>query len=151
MSRQKSALRKKRNRHSLFARRKGATIVEFAIILPIFLMLVLGIIEFGRAMSVGQMVANASREACRQAILDNSSTTAIETYVDAFLSDSLGVTATDVTVTSYVNDVVADVSTADQSDKIRIRVSVPFNRVSLTQADYLSGKSLVGDTTMRHE
>ncbi|MEZ6061460.1 MAG: TadE/TadG family type IV pilus assembly protein [Planctomycetaceae bacterium] len=131
--------------------RTGAAVVEFAIIIPIFLILVLGIIEFGRAMSVGQMVTNASREGCRQAILDGSSSTAVEAYVDNFLSGALGVTAADVTVTCFVNGAAADVSTAEESDTIRVRVSVPFDRVSLVQADYLAGKTLVGETTMRHE
>ena len=52
--------------------RRVAAIVETAIVLRVFMMLVLAIIEFGGAMLVSQMVTNASREGCRRAILDDS-------------------------------------------------------------------------------
>ena len=40
--------------------RRGAAVVEMAMVLPIFMMVVFGIVEFGRAMMVGQMVTRAS-------------------------------------------------------------------------------------------
>ena len=45
--------------------RRGAAVVEMALVLPIFFMVVLGIIEFGRAFMIGQLVTNAAREAVR--------------------------------------------------------------------------------------
>ncbi len=44
---------------------KGQALVEIALVLPILLMLVLGIIEFGRILNAYIMVSNASREAAR--------------------------------------------------------------------------------------
>ena len=43
----------------------GAVAVEFAIILPVLLLLVFGIIDFGHAWYMKQMVSNASREGAR--------------------------------------------------------------------------------------
>jgi len=131
--------------------RKGAAMVEMALVLPVFLLLLLGIFEFGRALSISQMVTNASREGCRRAVLDGSTNTEIETYVEDFLSGSIGINTSDVTVEFYVNDVLANVSTAVETDKIKVRVEIEFDTVSLTGADYLKGKQLVGETTMRHE
>ena len=139
------------NRNQSSSGRKGAALVEMAIVVPIFLTLVLGIIEFGRAMLVSQMVGNASREAARRAVLDDSNSTSIETYVEGFLSSSLGISTSDVTIDFYVNDLLADVNTAVENDKIRARVEIPFDSVSLIGANYLKGKKLVGETTMRHE
>ncbi len=48
---------------------KGQTIVETAIILPILLILVLGIIEFGRAMYVKNTLNNAARAGVRAAVV----------------------------------------------------------------------------------
>ena len=48
---------------------KGQTIVETAIILPILLVLVLGIIEFGRAMYVKNTLNNAARAGARAAVV----------------------------------------------------------------------------------
>ena len=43
----------------------GAIAVEFAILLPVFLLLVGGIMDFGHAFYMKQMVSNASREGAR--------------------------------------------------------------------------------------
>ncbi|KDR93774.1 TadE-like protein [Peptoclostridium litorale DSM 5388] len=47
--------------------RKGQTLIELALVLPILLMLVFGIIEFGRVFNAYVLVSNASREGARQA------------------------------------------------------------------------------------
>jgi len=46
---------------------RGAIAVEFAILLPVFLLLVFGIIDFGHAFYMKQVVSNASREGARYA------------------------------------------------------------------------------------
>ena len=43
----------------------GAVAVEFALILPIFLALILGVVEFGRAFSIQVSMAEGAREAAR--------------------------------------------------------------------------------------
>src|SRR5713101_5312317 len=46
-------------------KRQGAAAVEFAFVAPIFVILTLGMIEFGRLIMVEQMITNAAREGCR--------------------------------------------------------------------------------------
>ncbi len=46
----------------------GATIVEAAVVIPILLMFLLGIVEFGRAYNEYQVLTNAAREAARYAV-----------------------------------------------------------------------------------
>ena len=48
---------------------RGQALLEFALILPILLMLVLGIIEFGRIWNINQMVSDTTREGARRAVL----------------------------------------------------------------------------------
>lgn len=47
---------------------RGAIIVEFAILLPFFLLLVIGMIEFGLLFYNQQVITNASREGARAGI-----------------------------------------------------------------------------------
>ncbi|MFZ2171118.1 MAG: TadE/TadG family type IV pilus assembly protein [Methylococcaceae bacterium] len=47
---------------------KGAAMVEFAIVLPLFIVLVFGIIEFSLMLFDQAVITNASREAARSAI-----------------------------------------------------------------------------------
>lgn len=48
---------------------RGAAAVEFALILPVFIALLLGIIEFGAAYNAQILVTNAAREAARSMTL----------------------------------------------------------------------------------
>ena len=54
---------------ALRADSRGQALLEFALILPILLMLVLGIIEFGRIWNINQMVSDTTREGARRAVL----------------------------------------------------------------------------------
>lgn len=47
---------------------KGQSVVEFALVVPILLLLVLGIMEFGRAYSANLTLQNAAREGARLAV-----------------------------------------------------------------------------------
>lgn len=47
----------------------GAVAVEFAVVLPLFLIFVFGIIEFGMALYNKQVLTNASREGARAGII----------------------------------------------------------------------------------
>ena len=50
---------------------RGAAAVEFALVVPILLVLLLGIIEFGRAYNVQISLTHAARETARTMAIDN--------------------------------------------------------------------------------
>ena len=49
-------------------KRRGAAVVEFAIVAPLFFLLIFGMIEYGRMVMVQQVITNASREGARRAV-----------------------------------------------------------------------------------
>jgi Flp pilus assembly protein TadG len=49
----------------------GAAMVEFALVLPLLLTLILGIVEFGRLWNVRQVMTDATREGTRVAVVNN--------------------------------------------------------------------------------
>jgi Flp pilus assembly protein TadG len=53
-------------------RERGAVAVEFALLAPILVMLVLGIMEFGRAYNVQTTLTNAAREGVRHMAINNN-------------------------------------------------------------------------------
>ena len=55
---------------------RGAAALEFALVIPLLLVLVLGIAEFGRAYNVQTTLSAAAREGVRTMALQNSSTSA---------------------------------------------------------------------------
>src|SRR5574342_214936 len=51
---------------------RGAAYVEFAFVLPFFLVFVMGIVEFGRGFNIFHNLTNACREGARQAAMQDS-------------------------------------------------------------------------------
>ncbi|WP_425617433.1 TadE/TadG family type IV pilus assembly protein [Anatilimnocola sp. NA78] len=127
--------------------RRGAAAVEFAVVAPVFFLLVFGMIEYGRMVMVQQIVTNAAREGARVAVLDGSTTTAVQTAArNAMASGSITITADKVTVSPNPP------SNAKFGDPVSVTVTVPFNQVSwLPSPMYLGGKSMTATTTMRRE
>jgi Flp pilus assembly protein TadG len=98
----------------LVARPSGQALVEFALVFPVFLIILFGIVDFGRAIYAYNTLANAAREGARIAIVNQIQTSpdcspnkpienplapqwSIKTCA-ARSAISLGVTDTDVTV-----------------------------------------------------
>ena len=55
---------------TVHSRERGAELVEFALIFPLFMLLMVGVIEFGRAYNVYENVIHATREGVRAASAD---------------------------------------------------------------------------------
>jgi TadE-like protein len=68
------------------SRRRGTAAVEFAFVAPIVFVLVFGMIEFGRAIMVQQIITNAAREGARVAILSGTTTTSVTSAVNTYLA-----------------------------------------------------------------
>jgi Flp pilus assembly protein TadG len=62
--------------------RRGQTLVEFALLLPVFLLLLLGILDGGRAVYAYSTIANAARHAARVAIVNQDPPTVELAAVD---------------------------------------------------------------------
>ncbi len=125
--------------------RRAAAAVEFAIVAPVFFLLVLGMIEYGRMVMVQQVITNASREGARQAVLDGATTAEVQTVVNDYLASG-SITGATVTVTP---DPPSD---AEFGDPVTVKVSIPFSQVSwLPSPMYLGGKTLIATTVMRRE
>lgn len=63
------------SRRHLMARDRGAAAVEFAIMLPLLLLIVFGIIDFGRALNAQVTITQAAREGARLAALNQPNVT----------------------------------------------------------------------------
>ena len=59
---------------------KGAAIVEFAIVAPLLILLVVGICEFGLLWYNSQVIINASREGARSGIVQRTDSAGIPLY-----------------------------------------------------------------------
>jgi Flp pilus assembly protein TadG len=124
--------------------RLGAAVTEFAIVAPVFFMMVVGFIEFGRALMVQQVLINASRVGARQAITTGATQTEVMSAVEDYTA-ALAVPGVDVAVTPNPAD-------ADPGDPISVTTSVDFNDVSwMASPWFLGGATLSASSEMRKE
>ena len=83
--------------HALSSREKGQAMVEFTLILPVLLMIIMGIVEFGRAYSAYLTIQNAAREGVRLGITgatDAEVATAVEQVASTLDPSALTVNVT---------------------------------------------------------
>jgi Flp pilus assembly protein TadG len=137
-------------------RRSGAALVEMAVCLPVLVMIVLGIIEFGRGMMVAELLNDGARVGARQAILVGTTnatvTQTITTFMQATSVNPAAITV-NITVTPAAGNPNPDnqLANAHTGDTCSIQVQVPFNQVSYIPGTYLAGETLTGACTMLHE
>jgi Flp pilus assembly pilin Flp len=79
----------------------GATIIEFAIVLPVLSMLLMGTFDLGYRSYVGSIVQGSLHEASRMATVGNVSTSTIETHVRNRLQEFSDDATISVTTRSY--------------------------------------------------
>lgn len=133
-----------RNPQRLRERRRGAAVVEFAIVAPLFFLLVLGIIEFGRMVMVQQIITNAAREGARTGIVSGATYSGVTSTVNGYLA-ATGISGASVSVNP-------DPGSASYGSQITVTVTIPFSQVSWTPTPFFLGsKSLTANCVMRSE
>lgn len=127
-------------------RERGAAAVEFALVLPVLLVLVLGIVEFGRAYNVQTTLSLAAREGVRTMALSNDQTAARTTAKAAAsnltLADSqivISLKAGTTTATSCTVDATATTPNAT----VTISYPMPFITNFFGASVTLTGKAVM--------
>lgn len=124
--------------------RRGAAVTEFAIVAPVFFLMVVGFLEFGRALMVQQVLINASRVGARQASTTGATTAEVQTAVEDYTA-GVAVPGVDVIVSP-------DPSSAAPGTAITVTTSVAFSDVSwMTSPWFLGDKTLTASSQMRKE
>ena len=103
---------------------RGAAAVEFALVVPLLLLLVLGIAEFGRAYNVSSTLASAARTGARTMALENSASAARTATQGA--ATGLGVSASQITVTPSS----CPTSSTGSTTLVTVRITYPMTFVT---------------------
>ncbi len=113
------------NRRPKSSKENGAVAVEFALVLPIFLMLVFGIVEFGRAYNIQVSLSEAARETARYTAIHSS-----EAGFSAANAKAVGISAAPSVALAPANIQIAYSSgtacAAGQSVVVTINVVTPY-------------------------
>lgn len=122
---------------------RGAAVVEFAVVTPLLITILFGIMEYGHVFMVRQTMVTAAREGCRIAVLQTTTVpyTQVTDRIDE-LMHSAGVT----------NFTVEMTHATQQNPVEAIRISAPMSDVSLLGGYILpQGEDMVVSCSMRKE
>jgi Flp pilus assembly protein TadG len=144
---------------------RGVTVVEGAIFLIAFFMLILGVIELGRFLSMRQVLTNAAREGARFAVAPLSQTNTLpdESEVVATVNVFLNAAAVNgATITTTCPLTAAEVCTSKSAamsvatglvttEYTRVTVSRPYSVVTVPGFFNALTVTLTGEAMMRRE
>lgn len=123
-SRQRLNLRKKR--------RRGAVIVEFSLVFILFIVVVMTLMEFGRAMWTYATLAHATRQVARFCMIRGSANPATAAQLQAVVKrhcSSNGLDSSQVVATTTWNDDPSPASIS-RGDFVEVRLTYPFRFVT---------------------
>jgi Flp pilus assembly protein TadG len=132
--------------------RRAAAVVEMAVVSPLLFLLLLGMIEFGRAMMVANVVTSSAREGARVACVPNGANSDVTAAVNRELT-AAGVPTDKATLKVLVNGTEKDAATAVTGDAVTVSVSVPYKDVTWLPAGIFLGSSATAgaQVVMRRE
>jgi Flp pilus assembly protein TadG len=102
--------------------RRGAAAVEFAVVAPVMFMVIMGMFELGRAMSIQQVLTNAAREGARESTLIGATVASVTDVVEGYASA--------VSIDGVTTNVTPDPSTVTSGELVTTTVSVNYNPLS---------------------
>jgi Flp pilus assembly protein TadG len=115
---------------------RGATALEFAITVPLILLIAVGIFEFGRAYQTWQVLTNAAREGARVAVAAGSTDADVELAVRQYMrAGQLPNAATAPVVLN--RRVPVGSATGSSATGSQVTISYPFDFIVLNPAAHL--------------
>ncbi len=138
--------------------RRGAAAVEFAVAAPVLVILVLGIIDVGQFVNVGQTVSNASRQGARLAARNTTlNSSEVQAAVSSYVTDiypNIPASAIQVTTLDGSGGAIAgaDLTTINTGSPISVQVVLQFDPVRwLNGLSQLDNRTIATTTVTRRE
>jgi Flp pilus assembly protein TadG len=123
--------------------RKGATTVEFALVVPIMFAVFFGAIEFSRANQVTNATAFSAYQGCRQAIIPGGSVSAATAAAQQVLTSNLISSGTTITITPS--------TITDSTTTVTVDVSVSLDSVGWITPKFTKSKTITRSCTLTRE
>ena len=115
---------------------------EFAIVAPLLFLFFFAAFEFCRVAMIRHTADNAVYEGCRAGVIPGSTTGEAEAEARRVMA-TLGVTS--------VNVAVAPSSINRDTEQVTVRVEVPLDENSFVPNQFVAGRSIIRELTMRRE
>jgi Flp pilus assembly protein TadG len=139
---------------ALSADESGQALAEFALIMPMLFLLVAGIIGFGRAWNIQQVVVDAAREGARVAVVQNPTTSDSTTGV-AFVRHTINARLAAAVLDTTAATITIAGNWRKTNDPMQVTVNMPYAlpllSVLMNWATGTPNFQIHSTTTMRNE
>jgi Flp pilus assembly protein TadG len=122
-------------------RERGAAAVELAIVLPLLLLVIGGIVDFGRAFYTQIVISNAAREGARMMAVGGYSTSQVTTRTQLATASGLP-SPPSVTLSACATEAATGLSVA------RVTVSAPFQWLIVRDLSSFFGSPITLPSTL---
>ena len=123
---------------------RGQATVEFALVLPILLLLILGIVELGKAWNLAQIATDAVREGTRKCVLADNTV-----FTDAWIETDIKNMMARAGVPTAASTVAFTGSCDGSTEGVTITLSIPYSWMFFNAA--FPPITLRSSFTMRNE
>lgn len=107
-------------------KRSGVSTVEFALVLPLLLLLTLGAIRYGHLFLKAQQITNAARHGARTAVRPDASAAGVLGAVDNLMTVAgMGESNYNVTLTP------ADITASQMGESVTVQITVPCANIDV--------------------
>jgi Flp pilus assembly protein TadG len=156
-----------RNPRRARRRTSGTTLVEVAVVLPVFIILLFGLWAYGHAQMVSNMLKGAARNGARLGACEGVTTAHVKARVqeimasavdaskvtiqvkDASASDNGGAFPSTAAAMNGLTDL--ELSTANSRQLFVVRATCNYNSVAILPTSWFKNVQLHGESFMRHE
>ncbi len=148
--------------------RQGATLVETAVVLPVFFTFLFGFVEFGHCFMTIHTLNSAARRAARLGVGENVSSEEIyglahsilDSAIDADL-EGVNITVKDASVFDESAVVASqidfselptiDLANVESRELFMVRIEVPYHEIGILGPRWVDTLNLYGQSVMRKE
>jgi Flp pilus assembly protein TadG len=124
------------------ANRRGAALVEFALVLPVIVMLMLGCLEMGRGIMVQHTLQEAAQAACRVYSVSDADPSAHEAIIAQAMQRA------GIAKYSVAYDPASKSQITAALEPVTVTISVDFGEVAWLSTNHLAKKTIAGRCTM---
>jgi Flp pilus assembly protein TadG len=146
---------------------QGTTLVETAIVLPVFLIFIFGLLAYGHAQMVANSIKGATRTAARYGATEGITSSQAEARVKQIMSGGVDPAVVSVQIkdaSAYDNGSAfpssgtamtalpnLELGNASSRQLFMVRATVNYNDVAIVPVPWFEGLQLSGQAFMRHE
>ena len=156
-----------RRRRGASLRRKGSTIVETAVVMPVFFLFIFFIIEFGHAMMVSNVLKNAARTSARWGSVGEATSADVRQYAQERMGGAVNVAQVQILIKDasemdnggdapasledFDNMPDLEIADAERQQLFMVRAVVRYGDIAILPHPWLQDVWVGGQTFTRHE